>query len=261
MNKYHVIIVEDEENARNKLKTILSKFHPDIKVMAECEDFDSACSVLEENQIDGVFLDISLSLGGSTTEGFDLAKRMSSVKPTPWIIFITGDSKKLENAVTAHNFRPFGYILKPYDDSHIDKAMQEVRKAFPLSEKSIRVTYIELRIGGDGHIERIRRTRYLHKNEIKYVYAEDGAAINVYLQTGEVLKDVNIILKDWLKLSLSGFVQIRRNTIVNLMYVSGYCVDPEREGCYLVQFKNGTELPIGGTFFHAFVEALENQKN
>lgn len=267
MEQRPVVIVEDRPLSRDELKYLLSHFHPDIKVVGEFSDIDTAWTLIESGTIEGVFLDIALDLaGGGDTDGLVLAQRINRLMPTPWIVFLTG---RQEHALKAHEFRPYGYLLKPYNDAELARVLDKVRMDFPKasSVKSvlhqtadapirIEVSYKKYIKTEQGHISATRLTRFLTPDEIVYVYANDG--IEVHLQAGELLKDVNITLAALEAMQLPCFERTHRNTLVNLKYVSGFRTDPQNEGSYLLQFKNQpVELPIGLTFFNRFKAAIK----
>jgi two-component system, LytTR family, response regulator LytT len=265
MIKRPVVIVEDRPLARDELKYLLNTHHPDMAVIGEFEDIQSAWALIESGQVEGVFLDISFDLtGGGEKDGLILAHRISLLKPTPWIIFLTA---REEYALVAHDFRPFGYLLKPFDDSSLDKVLNRVRVAFskftpsPVESTPVRIeiSYKKRQITEDGHIQRLTLIRFLSPEEILYVASNvEKSQIEVHLVSGEVLENVNLILNKWLELNLPCFRQIRKNAVANLNYVSGYRADPIREGNYLLQFKRSpVELPIGAIYFAAFREAIK----
>jgi DNA-binding LytR/AlgR family response regulator len=90
MKKMRVMIVEDRPLARDELKYLLS-LHPDVEVIAECEDTASAWPLIEAGHIDGVFLDIDIETEG-TRAGLDLAYRIDRLAfpRIPWLVFTTG---------------------------------------------------------------------------------------------------------------------------------------------------------------------------
>ncbi len=257
MIKKRVIIVEDHPLARVELKYLL-KDHPDMDVVGEFETPDAAWEAIASSPIDGVFLDIGFDLLDDTG-GLKLARRIRLLNPEPWIIFVTGNP---QYALEAHDFRPFGYFIKAVDDDRkLAAILDEVRKTPPQKPLPVRieVKHKVIRKTADNQIERVYMYKYLLPEEILYIRTIDGTnAVKVFLQTGEVLDDVNITLNNWLsEYDLPDFLQVRRNTIVNLKHVSGHQLDPERIERHLLLFKgNPTELQIGKTFFAAFKVAL-----
>jgi two-component system LytT family response regulator len=54
------VIVEDEEMARNVLKSLLAQYCPDVMVCAEADDVISGKNMIETFRPDLVFLDIEM---------------------------------------------------------------------------------------------------------------------------------------------------------------------------------------------------------
>lgn len=257
MRKFSVVIVDDRSLARKRLKRLLHENHPDMDVVAEFENIESAWEKIAVSGVDGVFLDINFEQQGETA-GLALARRINLLKAAPWIIFVTGYP---EHAVVAHDFRPFGYILKPIDEAKLEKALNKVREPAPIIRPPIRieVRHKVLRLGENGEVERLFLTRFLVADEILYIQSQNGInAVKVYLVNGEVLDDVSIRLNRWLTdYDLPCFVQVHRSAIVNLKYVGGFKADLEKAESYLLTFKeNPIELSVGATFFAAFKEAI-----
>ncbi len=262
-NKWRVIIVDDEPLARQGLKNCLAFRHPDFEVVGEAESMMQAWQLIQQdNRIDGLFLDIHIETE-SERAGLDFGFALKNLVDPPWVVFVTGHEK---HALEAFAIRPVGYLLKPLDQSKVDSELDWIRRNRPSkspAEKTtpvrIEVKYKVRRKTEDGRTEQLSLTQFLVPKEILFVCSNAGAgAIEVHLVNGNVLKDVNLTLKSWLDYTLPNLMQTSKSTIVNLRYVSGYRLDIEKEGKYLLQFKgNSTELPIGSNFFAAFKEAIK----
>ncbi|MEQ1636188.1 MAG: LytTR family DNA-binding domain-containing protein [Methylococcales bacterium] len=258
MIKRRVIMVDDHFLARDELKYLLRTNHPDMDIVAEFEDIESAWGKIAAGEVDGVFLDINFEQQGENA-GLTLARRIKLLAVAPWIIFVTGYP---EHALEAHDFRPFGYIVKPIDEAKLEKVLNKVRETIPVVRSPIRieVRHKIIRLDEKNNVERLFLNRFLVPDEILYIQSNSGTnAVKVHLVNDEVLEDVNIRLNNWLMdYDLPGFQQIRRNTLANLKYVSGYKPDPERAESFLLTFKNiPIELAIGANFFVAFKEAIK----
>lgn len=263
-----VIIVEDSVTAADDLVADLEK-HLDIEIIGVFDTTKSALPILRLGQVDGVFLDIGFrENGGGEKDGLELAKQISALSPAPWIIFITGLK---EHALDAINLLPpnilYGYLLKPYTETHLINAIDKVRHHIsqPASPQIVFITpRIEVRHRRitelNGHIDQANITTMIDIADIRYVHTEDGT-VRVHLENGDVLKNVNIILKDWEKILLTEhidfFQQIHRQAIVNLRLANGIRPDPEREECFLALFRGcPDQLRIGAVYLNAYREAI-----
>ena len=69
------LLVEDEEQSRQLLKTLLSKNCPNIEVVATAANVKEASEAVQKYQPDLVFLDITMPDG----TGFDLLEKISPI--------------------------------------------------------------------------------------------------------------------------------------------------------------------------------------
>jgi len=114
------LLVEDEEQSRQLLKTLLSKNCPNIEVVATAANVKEASEAVQKYQPDLVFLDITMPDG----TGFDLLEKISPIKFD--IIFTTATDKY---AIKAIKYSALDYLLKPIDVEElkhsVDKLIQK----------------------------------------------------------------------------------------------------------------------------------------
>lgn len=114
--KTHCLIIDDEELARNVIKTHLEKF-PTIEVVAECENALEAFSLLQKYTIDLLFLDIEMP----EVTGIDFLK---SLQRPPRVIFTTAYRKY---APEGFELDVVDYLLKPIS---LDRMMTAINKYY-----------------------------------------------------------------------------------------------------------------------------------
>jgi DNA-binding LytR/AlgR family response regulator len=262
MSLKRVIIVEDSVTAAEDLIADLAK-HLDIEVIGVFDTTKSALPILRLGQVDGVFLDIAFELSGTDTDGLELARQIGTLSQAPWIIFITG---RKEHALDAINLLPpnilYGYLLKPYTEIQLTDAINKVRQMPPpqptpetqrIPVKHRRITEV------NRHIENERILTMIDIADIRYIHQDH--TVNVYLTSGEVLKDVDINLTAWeeklLSKNIDYFQKIHRQTIVNLKCANGIKSDLSRFEGFLALFRDcKDELEIGGKYLRAYREAI-----
>lgn len=105
------IIVDDERPSIEELKYFIENFST-IEIVETFEDSTKALMFLEENQVDIVFLDISMP----GVSGMTIGKIVSKFENSPMIVFITAHK---EYAVDAFEINAYDYILKPYSEHKI----------------------------------------------------------------------------------------------------------------------------------------------
>ena len=114
------VIVEDEEMARNVLKSLLAQYCQDVMVCAEADDIVSGKNMIETFRPDLVFLDIEMP-GGS---GFKLLTSMDEIDFE--VVFITAYE---QFAIKAIRHDALDYILKPIDPKELVAAVEKVKEA------------------------------------------------------------------------------------------------------------------------------------
>ena len=119
------IIVEDDEISRISLEKFCEKID-DIEVKGVCENVSEALDILQNEDIDLIFLDVELP----GTTGIDLVKQMDDL---PLVIFTTA---KREYAADAFEFRDFvvDYITKPVSLPRIINAVNKARQKLEQEE-------------------------------------------------------------------------------------------------------------------------------
>ena len=114
------LIVDDEPLARQRLRTMLAD-HPDVEILGESETAAEALRAIRGLTPDVVFLDVQMP----GLDGFHVLDTMN-VTPAPFVVFVTGQA---EHAVRAFDRAAGDYLLKPYDDARLAKAVGRARAA------------------------------------------------------------------------------------------------------------------------------------
>lgn len=111
------IIVDDEANSRQALRTLLQLSAPEIEIVGEARNAKEARELIGQKKPDLVFLDIQMP----GEDGFELLRTIS--KPQLQVIFTTAHQNF---AARAFRFSAVDYLLKPIDP---DELVQAISKA------------------------------------------------------------------------------------------------------------------------------------
>ncbi|EAX46541.1 response regulator receiver protein [Thermosinus carboxydivorans Nor1] len=114
-----VMIVDDEEPARNEIRYLLERFS-DIVVVAEAESGKQALRAITRTQPHLLFLDIEMP----GMNGIDLASRIIEAGISPFLVFATAHE---EFAVKAFDVNATDYLLKPFSQERLEKCINRVR--------------------------------------------------------------------------------------------------------------------------------------
>jgi two-component system LytT family response regulator len=115
-----VLIVDDETPARDKLRRLLAR-ESGIEAVAEAADGAEALARIEDFQPDVIFLDIEMP----ELSGLELAASLP--EPVPMLVFVTAWD---QYALRAFDTAAIDYLLKPYDEARLQRAMQRLRARF-----------------------------------------------------------------------------------------------------------------------------------
>ena len=112
------IIIDDEQNARENLKLILSDFCKDVEVVAEAGSAQEARSLITEHKPNLLFLDINMP----NEDGFEL---LASIEEKNFsVIFITAHNQFALKALKAG---AIDYIEKPIDIEDLQAAVSKIK--------------------------------------------------------------------------------------------------------------------------------------
>lgn len=117
MSDVKIFIVDDEEQGRNALRTVVQKY-TSFQVCGEAKSKKEAIELICDVQPDIVLLDINLGDGN----GFEVLKELESL---PKVIFVTAYD---EYALRAFQFNAVDYVLKPFDPLQVVESLTRASK-------------------------------------------------------------------------------------------------------------------------------------
>jgi two-component system LytT family response regulator len=113
-----VLIVDDEELARLRLRRLLER-ETDVTVVGECGRGDEAIDFIRAQAPDVVFLDIQMK----DIDGFGVVDELEA-RAAPFFIFVTAYDRY---AVRAFDSNALDYLLKPFSDERLRRALERAR--------------------------------------------------------------------------------------------------------------------------------------
>ncbi|HVF38557.1 MAG TPA: LytTR family DNA-binding domain-containing protein [Gemmatimonadaceae bacterium] len=231
---FTVVIVEDEEPARRKLRDMVREVGW-LEIAGEAGNGPDAIALIDEAKPDLVFLDIQLP----GVSGLDVIR---AITHRPVFVFTTAYD---QYAVSAFELQALDYLLKPFGRDRFTVAIGRVKKA--LSEQDDAATSVERATEAiateAGHLTRIfvrdrGKITPILVREIERLEAEDdyvavyarGRRHLVYLRLSEFER----------RLDPAQFLRIHRAHLVNLDFVSH--LEPFDAGRLRVTMRDGTTL-------------------
>lgn len=191
------ILVDDEPPARERLASLLA-VHPEIDIVGEAGDVETANEVYQRERPDLVFLDIQLP----RASGFDLIPMLDGL---PAVIFVTAYD---EFALQAFEVNALDYLLKPVHPARLAAAVKRVRIS-PDESGS------DLQKNGHVALQEDSGLRFVPLASISFIEAQ-GNYTQVHLMAG-LPGFVRRPLADWKKLlPESSFLRLGRSLLVQI---------------------------------------------
>ncbi|MCK7595519.1 LytR/AlgR family response regulator transcription factor [Pseudomarimonas salicorniae] len=237
MSRLRVLLVDDSRLARSELRTLLAA-HPEVEVVGEADDVDSAVSACEALAPDLLLLDIQLPQGS----GFDVLERLLS---PPAVVFCTAYDA---HAVRAFERNALDYLLKPVEPERLKQALQRALDARGEAEAQRSV------LGADDPVflRDGERCWFVAAGEISHVEM-DGNYATVHFRGQHALLTRSLASLES-RLDPALFFRASRGALVNLRHVVR--VDPAVGEGYTLTLRCGAEVEVSRRQARAFRERL-----
>lgn len=123
--KYSAIIADDEPLLRQHLQALLMELWPDLNIIGLAANGEEAWTLIKKHEPDMVFLDIRMPM----LDGINLARRFVDLESPPLTTFVTAYD---QHAVEAFDNKAIDYLLKPIDESRLEKTIIRIKHQLSL---------------------------------------------------------------------------------------------------------------------------------
>ncbi|MBB1367931.1 response regulator transcription factor [Pseudoalteromonas sp. SR44-5] len=254
MIQLKTLLVDDEYSAIEGLRIRLEAF-AEIEVIGSAQSVDEAIKVLNEYDVDLVFLDIEMP----TKSGFELIKHFQP-ESCPAVIFVTAFH---QHAVKAFEVRALDYLLKPVKLARLAEAIERVIKTQKLNRKTELIEVhqslvinesqpLEVAGNSDYKFEAENLVIQDAKNPIQIIPFKDilwidAAGDYMCVHTPAETHVMRARLKELEKNTLpEDFLRIHKSTIVNLSHIKQF--NPLRNSEYTAVLQSGKTLKVSRTY-------------
>ena len=246
------IIVDDETQLRNHLKSQLMKVWPDLEICGQAKSGQEALKLFETHEPEIVFLDINMP----GMSGLEVAKNISD---KCWIIFVTAYD---QYAIEAFENEAMDYLLKPVTIERLEKTVMRIKKRLPdtpetndhIKKLLLRLDHLTSNTANAATLQWIKAQQgndisLISVDDILYFTAQDKYTA-VITENGEAL--IQTPIKDLARdLDNNVFWQINRGIIVNIRCIDK--VSRSMTGRFQLRLKNHSDvLTVSRTFSHLF---------
>ena len=241
------IAIDDEPLALRQVSKYMERIE-DLEVVALCNSAHAAQQVLDQKQVDVMFVDINMP----DLNGVDFVRGLEN---PPMVIFTTAYS---EYAVDGFRLDAVDYLLKPFSFGDFERA---VNKACSLLElQRLREQHITPTAEAEPPQEPIENSDCISIKAdykvslVKYadiIYIESvGEYVRLHLTSGSSIMSLFRLKNMESALPSNRFMRVHRSYIVNLGHVTGYA----RGRVYL---DNEEYVPISVNYRDSFREYID----
>lgn len=234
------VLIDDDANLRNGMKSLLARYAPEIKIIGEADSVVTGVETMKLLEPQVVFMDIQLGDG----TGFDILEAIAHQKgkSTSHIVFITAHE---QYAIKAFRFSALDFLLKPVDPEELEKVIVKIHET--LSKKD-NYAHIDLLLENiRKKVDNFKRIALstsdgIHLFEISDIircesednYTKFHIKNNKPILISKTLKEYEELLTE------HGFERIHQSHLINLSYLKSYI---KKDGGYVVMADN-SNLPI-----------------
>lgn len=248
MDKIKVIIIDDEQLARELLRHYLSG-DPRLEVIRECGNGFEGILAIQELRPDLVFLDVQMP----KLTGFEMLELLTD---PPAIIFSTAYE---EYAIKAFEANASDYLLKPYPrervQAAVDKALARIQSGHVSRDEydNLARSHEE----SSGLLSRVvvrsgNKIRVIPVETIEYLDAEDDFVM-IYCKDGHFLKQKTMKYFEN-HLDPKKFVRIHRSCIVNTAHLAE--IQQYGKESWVLVTRQGAKLKISKAGYAALKQFL-----
>lgn len=243
------VIVEDEEMARQVLKSLLAQYCPDVMICAEADDITSGQEMIEAFRPDLVFLDIEMP-GGS---GFKLLNNIKDVDFE--VVFITAYE---QFAIKAIRHDALDYLLKPVDPKELVAAVEKVKDT--KYKKTLKRQYDTLLKNIDPEQLVVKKISISTSDKIHLIEVDDIIRCEsdnyytiIYFKDGTSLLVSKTLKEMEQKLEEYDFVRTHKSHLVNMRCIMNFIKDE-----MMVVMTDGVKVPVSKRKKEKIVEVINN---
>ncbi|MCX6250092.1 MAG: LytTR family DNA-binding domain-containing protein [Bacteroidetes bacterium] len=234
--KIQCIAIDDEPLAVKKISGYIQKT-PFLELVAECRSAFEAISILENNKVHLMFIDINMP----DLNGMEFVK---SLTDKPYVVFTTAYS---EYAVEGFQVDAVDYLLKPITYAGFLKAASKVKNLIDLTannqKESIKSSADHLFVKSKYKLIRIE------PDDIKYIESQHEY-IKIHLINGNPVTTQLSMKAIEEQLPSDRFMRVHRSYIVNLKKIS--VIERNR-----IVFDGKVYIPVSDQYKEKFQEYID----
>lgn len=248
------ILIDDDSNLRLGMKSLLSRYSPEIEVVGEADSVESGVKLIETIKSDVLFLDIQLGDG----TGFDILEQLTKLngKVSQHVIFITAFE---QYAVKAFRFSALDYLLKPVDPEDLKQVTSKLLDAFSKNpeNENIEILLENIRKKSEDFkrivLSNSDGMQVIEIKDIIHCSSEDNYTRFHIKNKKPIL--ISKTLKEYEELlSPHGFERVHQSHLINMAFVKSFV---KKDG-FFAQLIDDSLVPISQRKKDKFLSLLKN---
>jgi len=235
-----ILVVDDEEPARQRLIDVLRK-DANIAEVMEATDGMSAVTTIEREKPELVFLDVQMP----ELDGLGVIEAVGAAE-MPLTVFVTAYD---QHAIRAFEANALDYLLKPYSDERLEAALARARTRLTETQAGSLLRLVAAATRAERYLDRLvvksgGVTRFLRVDEIDWI---EGAGVYVNLHVaGKSLLYRSPLTQLAANLDPERFIRVHRSAIVNIDSIVQ--LDAVSHGEFDVTLRDGSVARISRTY-------------
>ena len=253
MTALNVLIVDDEQPARSKLKRLLGAIDT-VNVLGEADSGLTALAAIEKLQPDVVFLDIQMP----DLDGLSVAKEVGD-KDGLRIVFVTAYD---QHAIEAFELNAVDYLLKPFDKDRLNKTVEKLKRLSVTDssqsqsiQNAIETVEVLQPVTDRVLVKSGEKYHLVSVDDVDWVEAVGNYADLHIGSTHYLIRQTMSSLTE--RLDPATFLRIHRSAIVNINKIKE--LQPLFKGDFLLLLTTGKELKLSRNYRDAFFKRFEKR--
>lgn len=223
------VIIDDERLARQELKNLLNAY-PEIQVVGEANNAESAMETIRQLKPDVIFLDIQMP----GKNGFELLEEISGL---PEVVFVTAYD---EYAIRAFEVNALDYLLKPVQASRLSETVKKILNKDAGEKGEAKEQTQPLNDHDQVFVKDGEKCWFVKLSDIR-LFESEGNYVRVHFENNRplILRSLNNLDS---RLNGRTFFRASRKHIVNLKWVES--IENWFNGGLMVKLKGGEQVEI-----------------
>lgn len=223
------LLIDDERLARQELKSLLSAY-PEIQVVGEANNAETAIESIKLLKPDVIFLDIQMP----GKNGFELLEEISGL---PEVVFVTAYD---EYAIRAFEVNALDYLLKPVQSNRLAETVKKILNKDTTTGTEQKEQHQPLSDEDQVFVKDGEKCWFVKLSDIR-LFESEGNYVRVHFEKNRplILRSLNNLDE---RLNNRTFFRASRKHIINLKWVES--IENWFNGGLMVKLRGGEQVEI-----------------